>query len=85
MADETIVVMGGTGFVGRYVVNRLVAAGLRVIIPTRRRENAQHLNVLPTANIVEVDVNRAGEAVSGYSRVRSCSRRVRCWLRWLWC
>ena len=63
MADETIVVLGGTGFVGRYVVNRLVAAGLRVIVPTRRRDHAQHLCVLPTLNVVEADVNRAGELV----------------------
>ena len=61
MADGTIVVLGGTGFVGRHVVNRLVAEGLRVLVPTRRRDNAQHLNVLPTLNVVEADVNRAEE------------------------
>lgn len=61
MVDGGIVVLGGTGFVGRHVVNRLAAEGGRVVVPTRRRGNAQRLNVLPTVNVVEVDVNRADE------------------------
>ena len=63
MAGETILVVGGTGFVGRYVVNQLVDAGFTVVVPTRRRSNAQHLFVLPTTNVVEVDVNTHGALV----------------------
>ena len=61
MADQTILVVGGSGFVGRYVVNRLVAEGRRVVVPTRRRGSAQHLHVLPTVSVVEADVNRPPE------------------------
>ena len=61
MADRTILVLGGTGFVGRYVVDRLVATGDRVVVPTRRRDNARHLFVLPTVSVVEADVNHAAE------------------------
>ncbi len=57
MAEGPIVVLGGTGFVGRYVVDRLVAAGHGVVVPTRRRDNARHLFVLPTVDVVEADVN----------------------------
>jgi NADH dehydrogenase len=63
MADQTILVVGGSGFVGRYVVNRLVADGRRVVVPTRRRGNAQHLHVLPSVDVVEADVNRPPELV----------------------
>ena len=53
---KTVVVLGGSGFVGRHVVNRLVNACHRVVVPTRRRENARHLILLPTVDVVEADV-----------------------------
>ncbi len=52
---KTVLVIGGSGFVGRYVVNRLVNACHRVVVPTRRRENARHLILLPTVDVVEAD------------------------------
>ncbi len=58
-AGGAILVVGGSGFVGRHVVNRLVEDGRRVIVPTRRRENAGRLHVLPTVDVVEADVHRA--------------------------
>ena len=60
MAAETILVIGGSGFVGRHVVNRLVADGHTVVVPTRRPVNANPLKLLPTVDIVECDVNRPG-------------------------
>jgi len=56
MAQETVVVLGGSGFVGRHIVARLSAQGFRVIVPTRRRESARHLILLPTVEVVETDV-----------------------------
>jgi uncharacterized protein YbjT (DUF2867 family) len=56
VAGETILVLGGSGFVGRYVVNRFVRAGHRVVVPTRRRENARHLILLPTVDVVSADI-----------------------------
>ncbi len=52
-----IVVLGGSGFVGRYVVSRLVSEGFWVVVPTRRRESAKHLILLPTVDVVEEDIH----------------------------
>jgi uncharacterized protein YbjT (DUF2867 family) len=52
-----VLVLGGSGFVGRHLVARLVAGGHRVVVPTRRREAARHLILLPTVDVVEVDIH----------------------------
>ena len=59
MAGRTILVVGGAGFVGRHLVSRLVEDDWRVVVPTRRRDNARHLHVLPTVDVVEADVSHA--------------------------
>jgi NADH dehydrogenase len=57
MTPRTIVVLGGSGFVGRRIVAKLAAAGHSVIVPTRRRADARHLILLPTVSVVEVDIH----------------------------
>jgi uncharacterized protein YbjT (DUF2867 family) len=57
---STVVVLGGSGFVGRHLVNQLVASGFRVVVPTRRRESAKHLIVLPTVEVIETDIHADG-------------------------
>lgn len=53
-----VCLVGGSGFVGRHVAERLVARGVRVIIPTRNRERAKtDLIVLPSVELVAADVN----------------------------
>jgi uncharacterized protein YbjT (DUF2867 family) len=56
MRHESILLIGGTGFIGTHIAARLCAAGRRVIVPTRRYTRAKHLLVLPTVQIVEADV-----------------------------
>jgi uncharacterized protein YbjT (DUF2867 family) len=50
-----IVVLGGTGFVGRHLVARLVRAGHRVSVLTRNRNRDRELLVLPGVQLLEVD------------------------------
>lgn len=58
MADGPILVLGGAGFVGRHVVEELVARGESVVVPTRRFDKARYLQVLPTITVVPTDVGR---------------------------
>ncbi len=57
MTSAEVVVLGGSGFVGRHLVAKLVDRGHRVRIPTRRREEAKHLIMLPTVRVVDADVH----------------------------
>jgi len=56
---ERVLVLGGSGFVGRHLVANLSAAGHDVIVLTRRRERARHLLLLPTVRVVEADAHDA--------------------------
>jgi uncharacterized protein YbjT (DUF2867 family) len=55
---RSVLVIGGSGFVGRHLVHRLSRRGFDVRVPTRRRERAKPLLVLPTVEVVEADVHR---------------------------
>jgi NADH dehydrogenase len=54
---KRICVIGGSGFVGRHIVELLVREQYTVIVPSRRRERAKHLITLPTVDVVQVDVH----------------------------
>ena len=48
MIRNKILVIGGSGFVGSEIIATLAAQHRTVVVPTRRRERAQHLILLPT-------------------------------------
>jgi NADH dehydrogenase len=58
MEITTVVVLGGSGFIGRHVCHALVEEGYRVRVATRDRERAKvDLIPLPTVDVSEVDVH----------------------------
>ncbi|MCF8199238.1 MAG: complex I NDUFA9 subunit family protein [Sulfuritalea sp.] len=70
---KNVLLIGGTGFLGSAIVHELArrpgrclpgnplrgpaSAEFCITLPTRRRERAKHLLVLPTANVVDADVH----------------------------
>ena len=57
MRYSRVLVIGGSGFVGRHLVSALVASGLEVTVPTRRMERANALRLLPTVTVIEADAS----------------------------
>jgi uncharacterized protein YbjT (DUF2867 family) len=57
MIINDVCVLGGSGFVGRHVCHQLVERGFRVTVPTRDRERAKALILLPTVEVITADVH----------------------------
>ena len=53
MKPSHVLVLGGTGFVGRHVCEQLVRAGCRVTVPTRRASHAASVQTLPGLTVLE--------------------------------
>ena len=60
MKFDNILVLGGSGFIGRHLIAQLARDGMRITVPSRRRERAKHLILLPTVEVIEADVFAAG-------------------------
>ena len=56
---KNVLVLGGTGFVGRHLCEHLNRAGIRATVPTRRLNNAQAVQMLPLVQPLEADVHDA--------------------------
>lgn len=57
MQHVRVLVLGGSGFIGQHLVARLVTQGRFVRVPTRRRNSARDLVMLPTVEVIEADVH----------------------------
>jgi NADH dehydrogenase len=67
MRAQSIVVLGGTGFLGTRLVARLIKDGRRVTVLSRDREQHKHLLVLPGLTLENCDVYEEGQ-LSEYLR-----------------
>lgn len=54
-----VCVLGGTGFVGSVLAARLAREGFTVRVPTRNRQRARDLLVLPGLELVQADIHDA--------------------------
>ena len=73
---KRILLLGGSGFVGRSVCERLVehggGAGVRITVPTRRLAHTKSIQFLPTVDPVECDVHDDAElsrVIAGHDAV----------------
>lgn len=54
---RSLLILGGSGFIGSHLVAALSPHGYRILVPTRSLERARHLLVLPTVRTVEADIH----------------------------
>jgi uncharacterized protein YbjT (DUF2867 family) len=69
---EPVLVLGGTGFVGRHLCEKLVRAGYPVTVATRAGTQTSPLRCLPRLNLVQADIHDApvlGDLVAGHRLV----------------
>ncbi|MGE5386132.1 MAG: complex I NDUFA9 subunit family protein [Betaproteobacteria bacterium] len=57
MKLKKILLIGGSGFVGTVIANRLSELGIDVTVPTRRSERGKGVLLLPNVRLVQADVH----------------------------
>ena len=67
MKTSSVCILGGTGFVGRHIVNRLAAEGVRCRILTRRPHRHRHIGVARGSTLVEANVHDRAELVRQFA------------------
>jgi NADH dehydrogenase len=72
---KNMMVLGGSGFVGAHICEKLVREGWSVTVPTRRRNNARNVMHLPGLTVLELNVHDEAAltaALSGHDAVINC-------------
>ncbi len=60
MLIKKIAILGGSGFVGQSLCNRLSEDGYKLKVPTRNREySRENLILLPNLELVETDIHNS--------------------------
>ena len=54
---KKVLVLGGTGFLGRHVCEHLNRLGIRATVPTRRMIHGRSVQTLPLVDLIEADVH----------------------------
>jgi NADH dehydrogenase len=61
MSTPRILVLGGSGFVGRQVCEQLARLGWHITLPTRRAVNAARVQSLPGLTVIEANVHQEAD------------------------
>jgi NADH dehydrogenase len=69
MAQPRVLVIGGSGFIGRSIVARLAADGRKVLVPTRRELRARNVMTLPGVEVEQANVLDRTELAALVARV----------------
>ncbi len=57
MSMKKVLLLGGSGFIGTYIANRLSQRGIEVTVPTRRRERTKALIMQPGVEMPEANIH----------------------------
>jgi uncharacterized protein YbjT (DUF2867 family) len=57
---KKVLILGGTGFLGRHLCELLVRSDWQITVPTQRMRNASAIQMLPTVTVLETDVHNEG-------------------------
>lgn len=57
MDSKRILIIGGSGFLGKHLACALAKQGHRVIIPTRRRDQVKSIGVSPRVQLIQANVS----------------------------
>lgn len=61
MSTQRVLVLGGSGFVGRQVCEQLARLGWHITVPTRRAVNAARVQSLPGLTVIEANVHKQAD------------------------
>ena len=61
MSTPRVLVLGGSGFVGRHVCEKLARLGWHITVPTRRAVNAAGVQSLPGLTVIEASVHKEAD------------------------
>ena len=71
-SKKSVILIGGTGFVGRKIAALLVAKGYSVVLPTRSLTSVKPLLVLPSLKPVQMDVHDESQLKKLITQESSC-------------
>jgi NADH dehydrogenase len=61
MSTPRVLVLGGSGFVGRHICEQLARLGWHITVPTRRAVNAASVQSLPGLTVIEASVHKEAD------------------------
>jgi NADH dehydrogenase len=67
MKIKKICILGGSGFVGQSLANRLTKDGYELRVLTRDLKSNRHLLLLPTLELVECNIHDQGQLIAQFS------------------